>query len=255
MSAHAPAKKWRILLVDDHPIVRGGLVRLIEQEPDMRCCAEAATSAEARAGAVRAKPDLAIVDLRLQSGDGLELIKCFRAELPELKILVLSQHSEPVYVERALRSGALGYVMKDQPPEEVLSAIRAILAGEVYLSRAMASRVLRTMVGGGSVELGSGVEQLTDRELVVLRVLGEGKSTRDAAAEMNVSFKTVESHRENIKRKLGLKNATELVHFATKWANSSVSVPLESLTRQLSLLDLLPPGSTPPEGGAVTREN
>ena len=157
MTSQPKAKKWRILLVDDHPIVRGGLVRLLEQQPDMQCCAEAATSAEARDQAIRAKPDLAIVDLRLQNGDGLDLIKCFRMELPELKILVLSQHSEPVFVERALPFRRHG--LCDEGParrKKVLERNRAIISGEVYLSRAMASRVLRTLVGGGPKEAGAG---------------------------------------------------------------------------------------------------
>lgn len=212
----------RILLVDDHPIVRGGLARLISQQPELQVCGEAGTAAEARSLAGSLNPDLAIIDLRLRSGDGLELIKCLKAEMPGIRLLVLSQHSEQIYVERALRAGAMGYVVKDQPPEELLQAIRLILADQVYLSPGMAAQVLQGLVGGIARQVEPGVQQLSDRELGVLRLLGEGRSTREIATLLNLSFKTIESHRENIKRKLGLRTAVELVHFATRWAGAAV---------------------------------
>lgn len=210
----------RIFLVDDHPIVRSGLARLISQQPDLTVCGEAGTAAEARSLAISLNPDLGIIDLRLRSGDGLELIKCLKAELPGIRLLVLSQHSEQIYVERALRAGAMGYVVKDQPADELLQAIRLILSHQVYLSPGMAAQVLQGLVGGVSRPVEPGVQQLSDRELGVLRLLGEGRSTREIATLLNLSFKTIESHRENIKRKLGLRTAVELVHFATRWAGS-----------------------------------
>ena len=215
-------KSWaRILIVDDHPMVRAGLMRLIEQQPDMQCCGEAATAAEARSTALKLQPDVTIVDLRLKSGDGLELIKDLVTEVRAMKILVLSQHNEQVYVERALRAGALGFVAKDQPPEDVLQAIRSILMGDLYLSNAIAKRVLQQFATGHFETGRPGVERLSDRELVVLRLLGEGRSTRETADELNISFKTVESHRENIKRKLGLEHAAELMNYAARWVNQS----------------------------------
>lgn len=209
----------RVLVVDDHPIVRGGLIRLLDQQADLVCCGEAATAAEALALATREKPDLAIIDLRLKHGDGLELIKAIKAARPAIRCLVLSQHSEEIYVERALRAGALGYVMKEQPPEELLYAIRTILQDEVYLNPGMTEHFLRHVVTGSATAPRAGIEQLTDRELCVLQLLAEGKATRDIAVSLGVSPKTIETHRENIKHKLGLKGAAELVRFAVQWAS------------------------------------
>jgi len=168
------------------------------------------------------QPEVAIVDLRLKQGDGLELIKTLKTALPRLKILVLSQHVEQVFVERALRAGALGYVSKEQDPQEVIQAIRSILADEYYVTNSIASRLLHRLVTDdrGAVHLDP-VESLTDRELGVFRLLGEGRSTREIAVELKVSFKTVESHRENIKQKLGIDNAAGLISYAVRWAGTS----------------------------------
>lgn len=214
--------KSRILLIDDHPMVRAGLQRLLEQQPDLECCGEADSAAEARSAAIQLRPDAAIVDLRLKTGDGLELIKDLTAEVPGLKLLVLSQHNEQVYVERAMRAGALGFVAKEQPPEDVLQALRAVLVGDIYLSESMARRVLRQFATGRPDDTEHpGIQKLSDRELIVLRLLGEGRSTRETAEELQISFKTVESHRENIKHKLGLEHAAELMHYATRWVNQA----------------------------------
>jgi DNA-binding NarL/FixJ family response regulator len=218
------ASKIRILVVDDHPIVRSGLSRLINQQGDLICCGEAGTPAEAQEAVTRLKPDLVIMDLRLKGGDGLELIKTLKAQIPELSMLVLSQYEAPFYVERALRAGALGYVVKEQAAEELLSAIRSVLAGEVYLTRAMAARLLHTFIGVAPGAPPTGVERLTDRELQVLHLLGAGMSTRKIAAELNLSFKTIETHRENIKRKLGVRDAAGLILYATEWAREQVSL-------------------------------
>jgi DNA-binding NarL/FixJ family response regulator len=210
-------------------MIRDGLVRLISQQQDMICCGEAGSVAEARALAGKEKPDLIILDLRLKGGDGLELVKWLKENLPSSRTLVLSQFDGRVYVERALRAGAMGYVVKEQAADEILSAIRTVLAGEVYLTRGMAAVLLHTFVGTARKDSTSLIEALSDRELHVMQLLGTGMSTREIAAELKLSFKTVETHRENIKRKLGLAGASELVHFATRWAEEHVSVPGQSL--------------------------
>jgi DNA-binding NarL/FixJ family response regulator len=218
------APKARVLVVDDHPMMRGGLIQLINRQIDLTCCGEAGTVAEAQVAVARLKPDLVILDLRLKGGDGLELIKSLGSQFAGLRILVLSQYDAPHYVERALRAGALGYVVKEQGAEEVLSALRAVLAGEVYLTRALAARLLHSFVGTMPGTPRAGVELLTDRELHVLHLLGAGMSTREIAAELSLSFKTIETHRENIKRKLGLCGAAELIHYASEWGREQVSV-------------------------------
>ncbi len=221
--------KARILIVDDHPMVRDGLNHLISRQSDLACCGEAGTAAEAQAAVARLKPDLIILDLRLKGSDGLELIKSFTAQSPATRILILSQYESRLYVERALRAGALGYVVKEQAADQILKAIRAVLAGEVYLTRAMTALLLHKFVGADQAAAHAGLEQLTDRELHVLQLLGAGLSTREIAAEVHLSFKTVETHRENIKRKLGLSGAAELIHYATQWAQEQVAVPPEAL--------------------------
>jgi DNA-binding NarL/FixJ family response regulator len=186
-------------------------------------CGEAGTVAETHTAVAALKPDLVILDLRLKGGDGLELIKSLKAQHPDLRILILSQYEAPIYVERALRAGALGYVIKEQAAEEILKAIRSVLAGEVYLTRGMAALLLRRFVGLGAKPAEGGTEPLTDRELHVLQLLGTGLSTRQIATELNLSFKTIETHRENIKRKLGLRGAAALIHYATQYAQEQIS--------------------------------
>lgn len=218
-------ERARILVVDDHPMVRGGLIRLLDQQKDMVCCGEAATPAEALQVAEQRKPDLAVIDLRLRNADGLELIKDLKARFPGVRCVVLTQYDTPLYVERALRAGAAGYVVKEQAPEDVLVAIRTVLAGEVYLRRGFAVQMLQRFVGKSQTLAAPGLEDLSDRELQVLQLLGVGLSTRKIADEMKISFKTVESHRENIKAKLRLSSAAELVHFATTWATGQAALP------------------------------
>lgn len=224
-TATSLARKARILVVDDHPMMRSGLIRLLDQQPDLVCCGEAGSVSEGHQAVGRLKPDLVILDLLLKGGDGLDLAKSLRAQFPAVRILILSQYEAPLYIERALRAGAMGYVVKDQAAEELLTAIRTVLGGEVYLTRAMASRLLHTFVGATTNAARSGISQLTDRELHVLQLLGAGMSTREIAQELKLSFKTVETHRENIKRKLNLRGAAELVHYANDWAREQVMVP------------------------------
>ncbi len=223
------SKSSRVLVVDDHPVVRGGLIRLIDQQSDLVCCGEASSAADVLADAARLKPDIIILDLRLKGADGLELIKSLRMRNPALRILILSQYDAPLYVERALHCGALGYVVKEQAAEELLEAIRTVLRGEVYLTRAMAARLLHKFVGKPTKASRSDINSLTDRELHVLQSLGAGKSTRQVALDLKLSIKTIETHRENIKRKLGLKGAAELVHFANEWVREQVFIPPQML--------------------------
>src|SRR6266478_3247859 len=223
------ATRTNILVVDDHPMMREGLIRLISNQSDLVCCGEAGTAAQAQTAVAKHKPDLVIMDLRLKSGDGLELIKSLKAQFADLRILILSQYDAPLYIERALRAGALGYVIKDQAAEEVLTAIRTVLSGQVYLTRGMAALLLHKFVGTPPKAARGGVEPLTDRELHVLQLLGAGMSTREIAEELKLSFKTIETHRENIKRKLGLRGAAALMHYATEWAREHISVPPDAL--------------------------
>jgi len=188
---------------------------------------------DALAAAARHKPDLAILDLRLKHEDGLELIKSMKAQMPNVLILILSQYDAPLYVERALRAGAQGYLLKDQAPTDVLTAIRTVLTGQVFLNKGMAALMLSKMVGSARRTSGTRVDLLSDRELHVLQLLGTGMSTRNIATELKLSFKTIETHRENIKRKLGLSGATELLHFATEWAHEQIALPPDVLKKKL----------------------
>jgi DNA-binding NarL/FixJ family response regulator len=227
----AAAAKARILVVDDHPMVRDGLIRLISRQKDLVCCAEAGSAAEAQRAVAREKPDLVILDLRLRGGDGLQLIKTLKTDFPGLRILILSQFEEPQYIERSLRAGAMGYIVKDQAADEVLQAIRTVLAGDLYVTRGMAALLLHRFVGTTpKVAPSTALAPLSDRELHVLQLLGAGLSTREIAAELSLSFKTIATHRENIKRKLGLRGAAALIHFATGWARGQIALPSQALT-------------------------
>jgi DNA-binding NarL/FixJ family response regulator len=211
-------KKTRIVVVDDHPMMRNSLIQLIEQQGDLICCGEAGSVAETQTVVAKQKPDLAILDLRLKNADGLELIKSLKAQFPKLKILVLSQCEGAIYAERALRAGALGYLDKEQAADEVLNAIRTVVAGSVYVTRGLAAMLLQNFVGSPSKLPRRDASPLTDRELHVLELLGSGMSTREIAGALNLSFKTVETHRENIKHKLGLRGASALIRYASDWA-------------------------------------
>lgn len=220
----AALRKRRIFLVDDHPVTREGLARLINHEPDLEVCGEAGTAAKAVPAIDALKPDLVIVDVSLATGaSGLELIKDLAARRARLPMLTLSTHDETLYAERALRAGAKGYVMKQEPTERVMRAIRKILSGEIYLSQAMNDRLLRKMAEPRSAPLATEIEQLSDRELEVYRLLGHGHGTRQIAGELHLSISTVETHRTHIKEKLQLATAPELVRHAVEWVHSQAS--------------------------------
>lgn len=209
----------RILLVEDHPVVRKGFTALLEEEPDMEVCGETGSAPEAERMAGELSPDLAIVDLSLAEGDGLELVKRLTARYDGIRILVSSIHDEKLYAERVLESGARGYLQKDVPQEELVNAVRTVHSGNVFLSEVMTDRLLRRFVGGKSGVQGDQPleSRLTDRELEIMELIGEGVSSNSIAEKLSISVKTVESHRQNIKRKLNLKTNLELIRWSVRW--------------------------------------
>jgi DNA-binding NarL/FixJ family response regulator len=215
MPPAAPPRRARVMLVDDHAIMRQGLAALIGSQPDMQVCGEADGVREALAAVRDAAPDVAVVDIAIKGGDGLELIRELGTKAPNVRCLVLSMHDEAVYAERALRAGARGYVRKDEVAEGLMVAIRRVLAGEVHVSpRVTACAMSR---GGGRAGEASPVGRLSDRELQVLRCVGRGLSTREAAEELFISVKTVETHREHLKEKLNLSGSGELLRYAIEF--------------------------------------
>jgi len=213
-------RKSSVFLVDDHPLVREWLANLINRQPDLEVCGETGDKAQALQLIGAAKPDVAIVDISLESGSGLELIKELRAIHPTLTVIVLSMHDELLYAERALRAGARGYVMKREATKKVLQAIRSVLEGKLYMSEKIVTLMAEKMVEGKPPGLLSPMEQLSDRELEVFQLLGRGLGTRQIAEELHVSFKTVQSFSARIKEKLMLANATELLREAVRWHDS-----------------------------------
>jgi DNA-binding NarL/FixJ family response regulator len=217
IKAGARSKRHGILLVDDHPLFRKGMIQLLGQEPDIEVSAEADSSLSALNAIRRQKFDLAIVDVGLGGGaNGIELTKMIKAEQPELPMLVVSMHDEVLYAERALRAGARGYVMKREALDSILNAVRSVLAGEIYVSPSMSKRMLYNHIQGRG-ETSSPVERLTDRELEVFQLIGEGCDMHEIARQLHLSKKTVEAHRANIKEKLSVSSAREVVRQAAQW--------------------------------------
>src|SRR5271155_1331034 len=214
------SKKKTVFVVDDHPIVRQGLALLINQEADLAVCGQAEEMHSALSAIQNNRPDILIVDISLNGPDGLELLKNIRLKSPRLPVLILSMHDESIYAERALRAGANGYIMKQEATEKVLIAIRRILKGEVYLSDRLTNRMLQHFVRGPVATTDSPLANLTDRELEVFRLIGDGHATRQIADELRISVKTVESYQAHIKEKLALRSARELVQHAIKWSVS-----------------------------------
>ena len=209
-------REARILIVDDHPIVREGYTMLISRQPDMEVCGEAEDAPEAVQAVRELSPDLIVIDITLKTGSGIELCKQLAAMRPDMKLLVVSAHEEAFYAERALRAGAKGFVNKEEATGRLIEGIRAVLAGKVFLSQPMTHRVLARTVGGEDVAL-SAVELLSDRELEVYEYIGRGHTTQQIALKLHLSPKTVESYRENLKKKLNIKNGNELVRSAVQW--------------------------------------
>ena len=218
MKRNPTKKRARILIVDDHPAVREALASRIGRQPDLEVCGEAADMSEALGLVADTQPDLAVVDISLKTGNGIDLIKRIKDRNDSVRMLVWSMHSESLYAERALRAGALGYINKDQATDKIIDAIRRVLEGKVYLSNAMAEKMLHRAVGGGREEVTrSPLDVLADRELEVFRLIGQGVKTAEIAERLHLSVKTVETYRDRIRQKLDLSDGTELAHYATKW--------------------------------------
>src|SRR5881296_2752136 len=210
----APDAK-RIVIVDDHPLFRKGLEELIQSDDSFAVCGEAGNAAEAMDVIRKLSPELAIVDLSLPGANGIELIKNIRAEFPKLPILVLSMHDESLYALRALRAGAQGYVMKQEALENVINAIREVLAGRPYLSHDMSAKLITNFASGSNQA--NPTDKLSDRELEILELFGKGRDVHEIARALHISAKTVETHRAHIKEKLNLKNARQVTRFAVQW--------------------------------------
>lgn len=223
---HSPAPsatriRKRILIVDDHPIVRQGLVEQLNREPDLVVCAQASNASQALAAVEQHQPDLALVDINLPGRSGLELIRDLRTVAPHLPMLVLSMHDEEVFAERVLRAGGRGYVSKEAGGDTLLKAIRRVLSGQIYVSQTVSTRLLDSLSGKHPTRTVSPVEQLTDRELEVFTLIGQAKETKEIARRLNMSGKTVEAHRAAIKRKLKLKTGPELTRHAVLWVEAT----------------------------------
>ncbi|HSH39381.1 MAG TPA: response regulator transcription factor [Chthoniobacterales bacterium] len=214
--------KYGVLVVDDHPLFRKGVVQMLTDEPDLEVRAEASNSQQALGELRKQKFDLAVVDIGLDgSTNGIELTKAIKAEKPQLPVLVLSMHDETLFAERALRAGARGYVMKREALDNFIQAVRTVLRGEIFISENMSKRLVFAHLHGAG-ESSSPVERLTDRELEILQLLGKGRELADIAKELHISPKTVEAHRAHIKEKLDFRNAREVARFAVTWVNQQL---------------------------------
>lgn len=211
----------KVFLVDDHPIVRDGLKTLIERRDNFIICGEAEDANGALKGVRESVPDVVITDITLRESDGLELTKDLKVRYPDLPVIVLSIHEESTYCERALRAGAQGYLMKEVASENIMDALHQVLQGELYISDTMSRRFLHKMVGGRTVAIQSPVEMLSDRELEIFRLIGQGFKASQIAERLHLSVKTVETYRARIKEKLDLADASELLQYAIKWASTN----------------------------------
>lgn len=216
----AKDKGKKILIVDDHPIVRQGLRVLIDNEDGLMVSDDAEDASKAMEAIRKLEPDMAIVDISLNGKNGLELIKDIKIRSPHVAILALSMHDESLYAERALRAGARGYIMKEEAPENLCAAIHKVLNGQIYVSEQIATKMVLKSVRGGANTCTSAIERLSDRELEVLNLIGQGHGTRQIAEKLYLSVKTIETYRAHIKEKLNLKDAVELLYYAIQWANS-----------------------------------
>lgn len=222
---HSPSKtavdKSRIFIVDDHPLVREGLTNLINGQDDLIICGEAKDSAQALDGIMKARPDVALIDISLENESGLELVKQLRSRFPNVALIVLSMHDETLYAERVLRAGARGYVMKHETSKSVLASIRRVLEGGVYVSERIVNRMARRVSSARGPVVSSPVERLSDRELEIFRLLGQGRSTSQIAEDLNLSLKTVQAYCARAKEKFGVTSLTELLRAAIRWDDAS----------------------------------
>jgi DNA-binding NarL/FixJ family response regulator len=218
--------KRKVLVVDDHPVVREGLTYLIEEQEDLAVCGTSEDMPQAIKAIESLKPDMVTVDISLKDASGLDLIKVIKTQFPGLPVLALSVHPEQFYAERAIRAGAKGYITKREDTGEIIAAIREVLDGRIYLSRRMTERLLHSLVGNGKSDVeASPVDRLTDRELDVFSLLGQGRGTRQIAEHLHVSVKTVETYRLRITKKLNVNHASELLQSAFQWASEQEKVP------------------------------
>jgi DNA-binding NarL/FixJ family response regulator len=224
-STAGPRNQRRVLIVDDHPIVRQGLRRMIEAESDLVVCGEVQTEREARAAIRTLVPDVVIVDISLAQGDGLELVRDVHAQRPDLPMLVLSMHDELIFGERLLAAGASGYIMKQAASEQLLVALRRVLTGSVYISDSLARSLSKGRAEGVVGIGGDPIDRLSNRELQVLSLIGRGLSSREAADGLGLSVKTVETHRQSLKRKLNLATNAQLLQYAINWYGSRSTPP------------------------------
>jgi DNA-binding NarL/FixJ family response regulator len=215
-----PAAKTRLLILDDHPMMREGLAQLIDNEPDLTVCGQAGTAVEGLEMVAKLKPDLLLADISLPDKSGLELIKDSLALHPEIPVLVISMHDETLYAERTLRAGARGYIMKQEGGQKLMGAIRKVLSGQIYVSERISGNILESLSGRAQPASRPAMQKLSDREFEVLQLLGEGKGTSEIAQQLHLSAKTVEAHRANIKRKLELRTGPELVRYAVRWVET-----------------------------------
>ena len=212
--------KSKILVVDDHPMIREGLVRLVDNEQDLAICGQADDALEALKAISETKPDVVVVDISLKNSSGIELMKSIKAQYPKLPVLILSMHNEALYAERALRAGAMGYIMKQEASEKLLAAIRHVLCGQIYVSDKVSKRLIRKLARGKTDMVASPIDSLSDRELEVFHLIGQGYGTSQIAEKLYLSIKTIETYRTHIKEKLNLTNSRELLQYAIQWVSS-----------------------------------
>jgi DNA-binding NarL/FixJ family response regulator len=215
------ARQSRVFIVDDHPLVREGLTSLINGQDDLIVCGGAKDSAQTINGMVKARPDVALIDISLENESGLELVKQLRSQFPQVALIVLSMHDEGLYAERALRAGARGYVMKHETSKSVLASIRQVLAGGVYVSEKTVKRMALRLASSRGAPARSPVERLSDRELEIFRLLGQGRTPSQIAGDLNLSLKTVQAYCARAKEKFGVTSLTELLRAAIRWDDAS----------------------------------
>jgi DNA-binding NarL/FixJ family response regulator len=213
-------KKTQVLIVDDHPVVRDGLAAIINHERDMNVCDEADDAAGALKAIAELKPDVVVTDISLKSSDGIELTKSIKVRYPRLPVIIFSVHDESIYAERALRAGAHAYMMKETVSENIVKAIRTVLNGEIFVSDKISKKFLHKIAGDKAGTTKTPVESLSDRELEIFRLIGEGLKASQIAKQLHLSIKTIETYRSRIKEKLNLPNAAELLQYSIKWAKS-----------------------------------
>ena len=219
-TAGAAKQRTRILLVDDHPMVRERLAEIINREPDLTVCGEAEDRHEALVAVPAKRPNLVIIDLTLKNSDGLELIKDIRSRWPKLRMLVVSMHDESLYAERAIRAGALGYITKQEATRNIMVAIRRVLEGTIYLNEKIASHIISRLTSHAGAVAATPAELLSDRELQVFDLTGRGLNTVEIADRLSIAVKTIETYRARVREKLKLKNASELLQSAISWTHN-----------------------------------